>query len=462
MVAIAKRLVSAHKVSLLQREHFQATHDPLTGLINQVALEERIEHEIAIGARYQKSFALLMLEIDQFQDLSQNFSKSISNKLLIDFSYRLKACVRSTDTVARFENNIFVILLPDVPDVRNAVKVIQSINVELLSPFPIEDKELLLTPTIGVSLYPSDGESKQQVIEQAHIAMCQARNEHGRNYRYYSTDVDSEVELKISTEEKIRYAIDSHNYEICYQPVHALENSVTSFVEARFQWNDPGLYGLSHGHVLDAINSMEMGKLFTDISLNEVCQQISIWEAGRANTKVPVLFELTYSQFQEVDLANRFAMILKNQNVSPGGIALVISESSIIEEIEFALHQLKSLKEVGFKIVIDKFCCGLSYIGKMPAGLVDLIRVDARMITDLNTQRDYLCVLDGIVKIANQLHIGSIIPGVNSEGHYRNLQKIASGYWQGDYSDLMSSNIYGVETGNEVYPGQVFSKYRNP
>ena len=162
MVAIAKRLVSAHKISLLQREHFKATHDALTGLINQIALDERIEYEISLGARYHKSFAVLMLEISHFRTVAQNSSKATANTILIDFAKRLKSCVRSTDTVARFEGDIFVVLLPDVDDVRNIVKVIESINVHLLDPSIINDKEFALNTSIGVSVYPGDGEAKKQ------------------------------------------------------------------------------------------------------------------------------------------------------------------------------------------------------------------------------------------------------------------------------------------------------------
>ena len=137
MVAIAKRLASAHKISLLQREHFKATHDPLTGLLNQVALDDRIEHEISMGARYKKKFAVVILEVDKLQDSSSAFSRSFTNKLIIDFATRLKNCIRSTDMIARYEENIFAILLPDVPTTRSVIKVIQSINIELLSPFSL-------------------------------------------------------------------------------------------------------------------------------------------------------------------------------------------------------------------------------------------------------------------------------------------------------------------------------------
>lgn len=439
MVAIAKRLVSAHKVSLLQREHFKATHDPLTGLINQVALDERIEHEISIGARYNKSFALLMLEIDHFQDLAQNFSKTIANKLLIDFAKRLKNCVRSTDTVARFEDNLFVILLPDVPNIRNVVKVIQSVNVDLMTPFSIDEKELTLSPTIGVSLYPSDGESKQQVLEQAHIAMCQARNDNERNYRYYSVEADSEVAHQIAAEDSIRSAIDSHKYEIHYQPVHALSNNVTSYVESNVHWGNSELHGISLDFISDTIDSMELSKLFSDIMLTEICRQISTWEAGRAHTKIPVLFKVAHSQFADRDLAHRLDLILKNQHVSPESIALVIDEKSITENVDQSIHQIKTLKQAGFKIVIDKFCCGLSYIGKLSNGLVDLIRIDSKITDELDSHMEWLCIVEGIIKIVNQLEIATIISGVDNEQQHTILRNLACAYWQGDFSYLMGS-----------------------
>ena len=440
MVAIAKRLASAHKMSLLQREHFKATHDPLTGLINQVTLDQRIDHEIALGARYQKTFALLTLEVDSFHGGAQPIGKSSADKLFIDFAKRLQNCMRSTDTVARYDENIFVILLPDVSSARNIVKVVQSINIDLLSPFSIEDREIILSPAIGISLYPNDGESRQQLIEQAQIAMCQARVDEIKNYRYYATDIDAEISRQIHLEEKIRCAIDLHNYDIHYQPVHKLENGVTSYVEAVVHWHESELCSLKPGQINNIIESMELGKLFTDIALNEICRQISIWEAGGAHTKIPVLFEVTPDQFKDIDLEKRFTMVLKNQSISPGSIALMLDEKTVLDDIGYAVQHIRALKQAGFKIVIDNFSCGLSYIGKLSDNVVDLIRINSQMVDDLDDCMDWLCVVEGIVRIARNLKIKAIISGVDNQYQYKTLQTISGAFWQGDYSYLMGNN----------------------
>jgi diguanylate cyclase (GGDEF)-like protein len=443
MVAIAKRLASAHKVSLLQREHFKATHDPLTGLINQVTLDQRIDHEIAIGARYHKSFALLTLEVDSFHGGAQQISKSFTDKLFIDFAKRLQNVVRSTDTVARYDDNVFVVLLPDVFNIRNIVKVVQSINIDLLTPFSVDDKELILSPTIGISLYPNDGESRQQLVEQSRIAMCQARNDEMKNYRYYATDIDAEVASQILIEEKIRSAIDFHDYEIHYQPVQMLENGVTSHVEAVIHWNEPELSGKSSDRIDKIVEAMELAKLFTDITLNEICRQILIWEAGRAYTKIPVLFKISPTQFKDLALVNRFNLVLKNQNISPESIAIVVEEKAILDDVVFALQQIKALKQAGFKIVIDNFCSGLSYIGKLSDDLVDLIRIDSQMVDELDNCMDWLCVVEGIVSIARNLKIEAIISGVNNVYQYKTLQTVSGAFWQGDYSYLMGNTSEG-------------------
>ena len=439
MVAIAKRLASAHKISLLQREHFKATHDPLTGLLNQVALDERIDHEISIGARYNKKFAVLVLEVDYFQNLGSAFSKSSTNKLVIDFATRLKNCMRSTDTVARYEDNVFAILLPDLTNTRNIVKVIQSINIELLSPFSVNDDELIITPTIGISVYPNDSETRQQLVEQAHIAMCQAKADEQRNYRYYSTDVDLDVVQQISREEKIRSAIDRHDYDIHYQPVHALQGNVTYFVDSLIHWADAEIDSENSDLIIEAIEDMELGKLFIDIKLNEICRQILIWEAGRAHTRIPVLFKVPAAQFNDVDLADRFKMIVKNQNVSSDCIALVIDEKSVLHDTVFAIQQMKALKQCGFRIVIDNFSSGLSYIGKLSNELVDLIRIDSQMVDEMDNCLNWLSVVEGVVRIAHNLKIDTIVSGINNAYQYKTLQNVASSYWQGDYSYLMGN-----------------------
>lgn len=440
MVAIAKRLASAHKMSLLQRDHFKATHDPLTGLLNQVALDERIDHEISIGARYHKKFAVIILEVDRFLESGSVLGRSSTDKLVIDFATRLKSCIRSTDMVARYEDNVFAIMLPDIPSYRSVVKVIQSINIELISPFTVSDNNVFITPKIGISLYPNDAENRQQLIEQAHIAMCQARSDENRNYRYYSTDIDIEVEHKIGIEDKIRKAIDTHNYDIQYQPVHSLKDNVTYFVDSVIHWADTELDSENSRSVSKAIESMGLGKLFTDIKLNDICRQILIWEAGRAHTKIPVLHYVPNEQFKYVDLADRFKSIVKNQNVSSGSIALVIDEQSVLDDVIFAMQQLRALKQCGFKIVIDNFSSGLSYIGKLSNELVDLIRIDSQMVDELDNCMDWLCVVEGILKIAQSLKFETIIGGINNRYQYKTLQNLGSAFWQGDYSYLMGNS----------------------
>ena len=440
MVAIAKRLVSAHKISLLQREHFKATHDPFTGLINQIALDDRIEHEISLGARYHKSFAVLMLEISHFQALAQSSSKTTANNILIDFAKRLKGCVRSTDTVARFEGDIFVLLLPDVNDVRNIVKVIDSINVHLLSPFTISDREFVLNTSIGISLYPGDGETKKQLIECAHVAMCQSRNDKSRNYVYYSPNIDDVVSEQIAIENKIRTAIDQHEYDIHYIPIQKSINDSLSFVQAEITWHDSELHTM-HRHLIGkTIEFLELSKIFGDIILNDVCQQMEKWVDDKEYDGVPVLLPICQSQFQDAQMSNRFNSIITKHNISPERIGLVIKENYILQDIESAVHQIKKLKKTGFKIIIDEFSFGLSYIGKLSDDLVDLVRLDSQMFAELDNQIEWLCVVEGVVRTAYHLKIDAIISGINNEYQYNTLHSINCDYWQGDYIYLINNN----------------------
>ena len=439
MVAIAKRLVSAHKISLLQREHFKATHDPLTGLINQIALDERIEHEISLGARYHKSFAVLMLEITHFQSFVQTSSKTTANTILIDFAKRIKNCVRSTDTVARFEGDIFVVLLPDVNDVRNVVKVIQSININLLSPFTINEKEFSLDASIGVSLFPGDGETKKQLIECAHVAMCQSKNDSNKNYAYYSPKVNDSVEQRIEIEGMIRRAIDQHEYDIHYMPIQKSKNDSLSYVQAEITWHKSELRNIGSYIVNKNIESLELGKLFGDITLNNICQQMAKWENDREYHGVPVLLELVQAQFEDGKLPGRFVSILNNHNVSPEALGFIIKESFLVKDLNFAIKQISALKQAGFKIVIDEFCSGLSYIGKLTDGLIDLVRLDSNMVAELDNKIEWLCVMEGIVRIAYHLKIDAIISGINDEHQYNIMQSISCDYWQGDYIYMLDN-----------------------
>lgn len=437
MVAIAKRLESSHKTSLLQREHFKATHDPVTGLLNQIALNERIEQEIALGTRYSKSFAILMVELDQFRDAAINHSKSVSNHLLMDFAKRLKGCVRSTDTLARLESDMFLVLLPDINNHRNVVKVVENINQHLLDPISINDAQYHVRANIGVSLFPDDGYASKMLIERAHVALFQNRGNMLRNYGFYDEEVDHQVVRAIDFENRVREAIEQHTYDVHYRPIKNLADNHLSFVEAETIWHDSALREETEQDIDACIDALEMSKLFGDVQLNGICQQLAGWKDDMEFSNTPVFIALTDAQFEDAQLVKRYEAIIDKHAIAPELIGFIIKEHNILQDTDLAARQIGGLKQLGCRIMIDEFSCGLSYVGKLTLSAIDLLRLNGELIKRMDEQIEWLCIVEGVIRIGKQLGVSTIINSVDNSYQYQTLLNINGDYWQGEYAYLM-------------------------
>ncbi|WP_455222883.1 EAL domain-containing protein [Kaarinaea lacus] len=455
MVAIAKRLVPTHKISLLQREHFRATHDTVTGLLNQIALDEYIEQQIMVSTRYDKSFALLMIELDPHQEIVAGNSKQITNTLLLDFAKRLKCSVRCTDIVARVENNVFSILLSDIQDFRNVVKVVENINHQLVDPFLVKDGQYVVNATIGIEVFPNTEKSHKSLSDNAFIAMCRARHVSGKNYVFFDNDLDQKINRQIYLEDTIREAIEQQQYDIHYLPVNTIHGNALSCMQADVVWYSELLRKTNAETIKEYIESQELSKLFGEVQLTLICQKLSRWVRDIELNNKPVFIALDKSQFDDRQLPDRYQKIMDASGVATEMIGLMVKEQYILENVNYAVHQIHALKEKGFNIVIDRFCCGLSYLGRFAHGMVDMIKLDAEVISRLDERMEWLAVVEGLIRIARQLDIQTLIDGINNDFQYQTLLNMNADYWQGDYAYILNQgfDLHVIETENVVSYG---------
>jgi len=441
MVAIAKRLVPTHKISLLQREHFQATHDAVTGLLNQVALDEHIEQQIMISTRYDKLFALLMIELDLQQEVAVGNNGRITNTLLMDFAKRIKCCVRCTDLVARVESNVFSILLSDIQDFRNVAKVVENINRQLKDPFMVNDGQYAVHATIGIEVFPYSEKSPQSFCENAFIAMCRARHMPGRNYVFFDQELDLKINRRIALEDSIRDAIEQQQYDIHYLPINTIHGNTLSGMQAEIAWHSELLRKTDDGTIEEYIESQELAKQFGEAQLSEICHKLSCWEHDLEFNNKPVFIALDKALFKDGQFPDRCEKMITASGVATNMIGLMIKEQYILENVNSAVRQIHALKEKGFRIIIDRFCCGLSYLGKFAHGMVDMIRLDAEVISRLDDRMEWLAVVEGLVRISRQLNIQSVIAGIDNDFQYQTLLNVNADYWQGNYAFILNQGF---------------------
>ena len=415
MEAIARRLDSTHRTSLLQREYYKATHDPLTGLINHISFAERVEYEIAVCERHHRSFALLMLEISQFNEIAQNYSKTAANNILIDFAKRLRTCVRHTDSVARLEGDIFALLLPDIRDVRYIVKILQTININLSAPFSINQVEHCLVASIGVTFYPLDGDGKDKLLDNAHLAMRQTRIEKEKNYSFYTPALEDEISNFLNLERCLSKAIDAKRFDIQYLPMRdAIANHLCSR-QAVVVWHETGLSRQDSQAITDILSSLDLNHQFADMMLDSVCQYIACEPCTSEAANLPILIELNRVQLRNLHFVQRAAKILKRYNVAPHDIGFIIDDKFIRSDLDVVEEQIRSIKSAGHQIILDISNLGLSILEIVPKQLVDMVRFNTDVLNRKAQDYVYAAIMDGIVGICNQLQINILVPDTRNQ-----------------------------------------------
>jgi len=435
MDAIAKRLVSTHRVSLLQRDYYKATHDPLTSLINHISFDERVEHEIAVCERHHRSFALLVLEISHFNEIAQNYSKTAANNILIDFAKRLRACVRQTDSVARLEGDIFAILLPDISNVRHVVKIVQSINMNLLSPFTVSQIDHSLVASIGATFFPMDGDSKEKLMDNAHLAMCLTRNEADKNYCFYTPAMEKNVRKLLQLEIGLQNAIDSNLFDVHYLPIWYAPSNQLSYRQSIVTWYASELRELESQAIAELIESLELSNRFADLVLVSVCQYLANETTESENGDVPVLIELNQFQLRDLNLVQRVKSILRGKNIAPYKIGFVITGDFIRADAVIADEQIRNLKAAGHHIVLDVSSLGIPFLEMVPKQLVDMLRLSTDVLIEKTNDHVRTAIMDGIVGVCEKLQINTLIPNINSEKQYLGLRRYKGTFWQGEYNE---------------------------
>jgi len=432
MVAIAKHLVPGHKVSLQHREHFNATRDSWTGLLNQITFDERVEQEIQLSERYDQQFALLVVDINHFDSFSASSITLESKGTLIEFSKRLKSCVRCTDALARGDESLYFILLPNIRSHRHVVNVVENIYNSLFKPIVTKDKEHVLNPAVGIGIYPTDSGDREGLMRCAFHAKESITKCAQRSYRFYANEVNDNVEFQLLSEKTIRKAVDQGEYEVTFGLVCRVGATEIAFLDAGIVWRNSLLANVCHHHLEGEIDEMALSPLFNEMMLAKICRQFRQWQSQSVFSSIPVLMQVTPLQFGDASLARRLRQIAASESVATCNIGVVINETVILQGVEKAIKQIKRFKKEGFMIVIDQFSQGLSYIGLLKKELVDLIRIDKALIEQVDTHIESLSVIEGIVRVAANLQIKTIIPGVDTCYQQKTFLNISSDYWQGE------------------------------
>jgi diguanylate cyclase (GGDEF)-like protein/PAS domain S-box-containing protein len=393
--------------------HHQAFYDRLTGLPNRLLLCDRISRAIADAQYHGHQFAVLMLDLDHFKNVNDSLGHKLGDRLLCAVAARVQDCVRPHDTVARLGGDEFAVLLPDVRRAEDVATVAAKILRHLAQPLHVDGRDLVVTASIGIALYPVDGGELDALFKFADSAMYHAKKVGRNNFQFYAREFTMRSLERMDTEMALRKALKSGELELYYQPQIDLRTGDMIGAEALLRWHRPG-HGLVGPDSFVAI--AEESGLIVDIgewALSTACGAVVRWNQGRKKP-LRVAVNLSPRQFVRNDLAGTVSRILAGTGCEPAWLALEITESLLLEDCEETMSILAALDDMGVTIAVDDFGTGysaLSYLHRFP---VSHLKIDRSFVTGIEAQPDKRELVKATLLIATALDLGSVAEGVET------------------------------------------------
>jgi diguanylate cyclase (GGDEF)-like protein/PAS domain S-box-containing protein len=391
---------------------FKAYHDGLTNLPNRALFLDRLDIALAQARRHNTMLAVLFLDLDDMKSINDTFGHPIGDAVLRATGERLKETVRAGDTVARVGGDEFLILL-EIQNTDEATAVARKILGRISEPLEIENDELFLTTSIGVSIFPGDGEDAQSLIRHADGAMYRVK-ENGGNELTLSGGTSRKVLGRLTLEEQLRSAIDRDEFELYYQPQVFIGTRALSGAEALVRWRRPD------GQLVGPMAFMtvcEQSGLITalgELVLRKACAQMVAWQKlGTAPLRMGV--NVSARQFFQRDFTGMVERVLSESGMAPLRLELELTESVAMQTTDRALTMLQRLREIGIAIAIDDFGTGqssLSYLKRFP---VDTVKIDKSFVADLITGENDEWIITAILMLANHLGLRTVAEGVETE-----------------------------------------------
>ena len=396
-----------------QRIEFLAYHDPLTGLPNRVLLEDRLEQAIAQAERKHDSLALVFMDLDNFKKINDSLGHAAGDALLREVAQRLKQCVRDTDTISRQGGDEFVLILGGLHGSEGCLPVLTKVMERLQEPYVCEGNELSTSVSLGVALYPQDGDSFDILRKKADMAMYRAK-EAGRNtYRFFDEAMDDEAVEHLLMRSGLRRAIERGEFVLHYQPQVDIASGRVIGAEALLRWEHPE-FGLVYPDRF--IPVAEDSGLIVPIGtwvIQEACQQAMRWQQAGL-PKLVMAVNLSAVQFRHGAIENTVAQALADSKLMPALLELELTESILLQDAEQVTAAVQRLKWLGVQLAIDDFGTGYSSLSYLKRFDIDKLKIDRSFVRDLATDADDAAIVRAIIQMARSLGLKVIAEGVET------------------------------------------------
>lgn len=413
--------ISDYKNAQSRIEHL-AHHDPLTGLPNRTLLRDRFRQTRAHANRQKSMVGMLYLDLDHFKNINDTLGHPAGDQLLLEAAQRLHECVRDNDTVSRIGGDEFVVLLSDVNSPDNMAEVSQKVLIALAKTFDIQQNSYNLSCSIGISIYPNDGDDFDSLLQKADTALYQAKNSGRNNYQFFTEIMNRKIARRMQLEGQMRLGLDQGQFFLVYQPQFALRTGRILGAEALLRWQHPSLGHVSPAEFIEVAEDsgfiIELGHFV----MRQACRQAKMWMDGGQSLRIAV--NVSYAQFMRNNLLQLVQSCLDETGLPPQYLELELTESILAAEPEKVLSVVKVLQVQGVRFSIDDFGTGYSSLSYLKRFAVDKLKIDQSFVRDVPGDPDDEAIVGAIINLARSLKIKCIAEGVETQAQAAFLMQL--------------------------------------
>lgn len=412
---------------------YLAEYDALTGLPKRQVLESVLQHALERARREKKRLALLVLDLDQFKSINESFSHETGDELLVSVAQRLQKRVRREDSLSRLVGDGFALVLDGIEDFADVELVAHDLNASLQAPFILPDgHQVYLRASVGISVFPQDGDTAQDLLRGADAAVNLAKERGGNQFCYCTAELNTQARVRLELQSELGRALEREEFLLHYQPKADLGSGRIVGAEALLRWRHP-----EKGLIppVDFIPIAEKTGLIVPLGtwvIDRVCRQIRAWcDAGLPAASVAV--NVSAAQFRSGNLQKLVSAALERHGVEPRSLMIELTESMLVDDPEEAIARMAALRRIGVRISLDDFGTGYSSLGYLARFPIDQVKIDRSFIAPVVTDPNAAMIATSVIALAHRLRLRVVAEGVETEAQLGYLRQNGCDEMQGFY-----------------------------
>ncbi|WP_338848396.1 EAL domain-containing protein [Massilia sp. W12] len=413
-----------------QQMQHMAYHDSLTGLPNRALLADRLQRAMLACQRNQLRLAVMFIDLDRFKNINDTLGHFIGDQLLKEVAQRLLLAVRASDTVARLGGDEFVVLLPELQQAQEAGLVAQKIIDSLASHFLIEECELHISPSIGICLYPDDGDDVDTLMRHADAAMYHAKDSGRNNYQFFAQQMIQAAALQFDLESRLRGALAREEFVLHFQPIIDMASQEVRVLEVLLRWQRSDGVLVNPDHFIPIMEETGLIVPAGAWVMRRACLQMQEWIAA-GHPALPLAVNLSPRQFMQRGLIESIGAILQETGLDPALLEFEITETALMQHGAHTLDILDQINRMGIRLSIDDFGTGYSSLAYLKRFPVNKLKIDRAFVKDLELSSDDRAIVSAIIALAKSLQLAVVAEGVEQAQQYDLLRQAGCDYAQG-------------------------------